>query len=80
MSFGKIYGYKPNARTMVLLALAEENGLDVEFVDTNPARGFSEEYKKLNPALRIPTFQAADGWVLTEVMAIAIYCELSSLV
>jgi len=75
MSFGKLYGFEGNARTMVLLAVAKENNLDIEFVDTNPANGLSAEYKKLNPLARVPTFEASNGWVLTEVIAIAIYCK-----
>jgi len=75
MSFGKLYGFKGNARTMVLLAVAKENNLDIEFVETNPGEGLSAEYQKLNPLKRVPTFEAPNGWVLTEVIAIAIYCK-----
>ncbi|KAK5094908.1 elongation factor EF-1 gamma subunit [Exophiala xenobiotica] len=73
MSFGKLYGFQGNARTMVLLAVAKENNIDIEFVETNPAQGLSAEYQKLNPLKRVPTFEAPNGWVLTEVIAIAIY-------
>lgn len=73
MSFGKLYGFTGNARTTVLLAIAKENKLDIEFVDTNPGNGVSAEYQKLNPLKKVPTFQAPNGWVLTEVIAIAIY-------
>lgn len=61
---------------MVLLAVAKENNLDIEFVETDPSKGeLSAEYKKLNPLGRVPTFEAPNGWVLTEVIAIAIYCK-----
>lgn len=61
---------------MVLLAVAKENNLDIEFVETDPSKGeLSTEYKKLNPLGRVPTFEAPNGWVLTEVIAIAIYCK-----
>lgn len=60
---------------MVLLAVAKQNSLDIEFIDTNPDYPLSPEYLKLNPFKRVPTFQAPDGWVLTEVIAIALYCE-----
>lgn len=63
---------------MVLLAVAKENNLDIEFVETNPADGLSAEYKALNPLGRVPTFQAPNGWTLSEVIAVAIYCKLSS--
>lgn len=59
----------------MLLAIAKENGLDVELVHTSPGEGLSEEYKKLNPLAKIPTFVGANGFVLSEVIAIAIYRE-----
>jgi len=59
----------------VLLAVAKENNLDIEYVKTNPSEGLSAEYLKLNPLKRVPTFEAPNGWVLTEVIAIAIYCK-----
>uniref|UniRef100_A0A0D6R5U5 Uncharacterized protein n=1 Tax=Araucaria cunninghamii TaxID=56994 RepID=A0A0D6R5U5_ARACU len=72
MSFGKLYGYEGNPRTMALLALAKENKLDVELVETTvPVE--SADYKLLNPLGRVPTFEAPNGWDLTEVIAIAIY-------
>lgn len=61
---------------MVLLAVAKENNLDIDFIVTNPAHDLSEDYLTLNPQGRVPTFVASDGWVLTEVIAIALYCEL----
>lgn len=49
-------------------------------VDTNPLKGgLSDDYKKLNPLAKIPTFQGSDGYVLNEVIAIAIYRESSHL-
>lgn len=60
---------------MVLLAVAKENNLDIEFVETNPANELSAEYVKLNPLKKVPTFEAPNGWVLSEVIAIAIYCK-----
>ncbi|KAK5090687.1 elongation factor EF-1 gamma subunit [Lithohypha guttulata] len=73
MSFGKLYGFDGNARTMVCLAVAKENNLDIEYVQTDPSKGLSAEYTKLNPLKKVPTFEAANGWVLSEVIAIAIY-------
>lgn len=64
---------------MVLLAVANENNLDIEFIVTNPAFDLTDDYLKLNPLGRVPTFVAADGWVLTEVVAIALYCKLDLL-
>jgi elongation factor 1-gamma len=72
MSFGKLYGYKENARSTVLLAVAKENKLDIELVDTRPPTS-DTEYLKLNPLGRVPTFVGSNGFILTESMAIAIY-------
>ncbi|KAJ4320420.1 elongation factor EF-1 gamma subunit [Neodidymelliopsis sp. IMI 364377] len=73
MSFGKIYSYSGNPRTTSLLAVAKENGLDIEFVATEPAKGVSTEYLKLNKLGKVPTFEGADGFVLSETIAIAVY-------
>ncbi|KAF2197154.1 eEF1-gamma domain-containing protein [Delitschia confertaspora ATCC 74209] len=73
MSFGKIYSYPGNPRTTALLAVAKENGLDIEFVHTEPAKGVPAEYLKLNKLGKVPTFEGADGYVLTECIAIAVY-------
>lgn len=59
---------------MVCLAVAKENNLDIEYVQTDPSKGLSAEYTKLNPLKRVPTFEAPNGWILSEVIAIAIYC------
>jgi len=73
MSFGKLYSYSGNPRTTSLLAVAKENGLDIEFVETVPANGVPAEYLKLNKLGKVPTFEGADGFVLTECIAIAVY-------
>lgn len=73
MSFGKLYGFPGNPRTIVLQAIAKANNLDVELVHTEPAKGVSEDYRKINKLGRVPSFVGADGFVLTEVIAIAIY-------
>ncbi|KAL7267849.1 elongation factor EF-1 gamma subunit [Rhizina undulata] len=73
MSFGKIYTYPQNPRTTALLAVAKENNLDIEIVHEEPGKGVSAEYLKINPLGKVPTFQGADGFVLSECIAIAIY-------
>ncbi|KAF2008928.1 hypothetical protein BU24DRAFT_437478 [Aaosphaeria arxii CBS 175.79] len=73
MSFGKLYSYPGNPRTTALLAVAKENGLDIEQVHTEPAKGVSTEYLKLNKLGKVPTFEGADGFVLSETLAIAVY-------
>lgn len=77
MSFGKLYGFADNARSVVNLVIAKENKLDVELVDTRPP-DVSTDYLKLNPMGKVPTFVSSNGFILTESMAIAIYCELQS--
>ncbi|KAL9623342.1 MAG: hypothetical protein Q9160_002449 [Pyrenula sp. 1 TL-2023] len=72
MSFGKLYSYKGNSRTTALLAIAKENKLDIELVNTQPP-DVSVDYLKYNPLGRIPTFVGSNGFVLTECIAIAIY-------
>jgi Glutathione S-transferase, N-terminal domain len=47
--------------------------LDIEIVETKPPVQ-DIEYFKLNPLGRVPTFVGANGYILTETMAIAIYC------
>lgn len=46
---------------------------------TEPSKGVSTEYLKLNKLGKIPTFEGDDGYVLTEAMAIAIYSEYTAL-
>ncbi|TGZ81025.1 eEF1-gamma domain-containing protein [Ascodesmis nigricans] len=74
MSFGKIYSYANNPRTTALLAVAKDNNLDVEFVNEDITKGVSENYKKINPLGKVPTFVSANGqFILSECIAIAIY-------
>ncbi|KAK3671346.1 elongation factor EF-1 gamma subunit [Recurvomyces mirabilis] len=71
--FGKIYSYPDNPRTTAILAVAKANKLELEQVHTEPAKGVSDDYRLLNKLGKVPTFQGADGYVLNECMAIAIY-------
>ena len=65
-----------NPRTTALLAVAKANKLDLDIVHTEPSKGVSDDYRKLNKLGKVPTFEGADGYVLSECMAIAIYCAL----
>lgn len=56
------------------LVVAKENKLDIELVHTQPPN-VDAEYLKLNPLGCVPTFVGSNGFLLSEVMAIAIYCE-----
>ena len=53
--------------------LAKANNLDIEIIETVPPTK-ELEYLKLHPLDKVPTFVGANDWVLTEVMAISIYC------
>jgi glutathione S-transferase len=75
MSFGKLYGFGDNARSVVNLVVAKENKLDIELVETRPPN-VSVDYLKLHPLGKVPTFVSSNGFILTESMAIAIYCKL----
>jgi len=55
-----------------LRAIAKENGLDLDLVDVTPQQP-TPEYLKLNPLGQVPTFEGADGLVLTESIAISVY-------
>ena len=56
------------------LVVAKENKLNIELVHTQPPN-VDTEYLKLNPLGTVPTFVGSNGFVLSEVMAVAIYCE-----
>lgn len=53
--------------------MAKENKLDLDIVDTQPAKGVSTDYLKINKLGKVPSFVGADGYELTEAIAIAIY-------
>lgn len=60
--------------------MAKANKLDVEIVDTDSRKGpLSTEYLKINKLGRVPSFVGADGYELTECIAIAIYSKSYSL-
>ncbi|KAI4247054.1 MAG: hypothetical protein L6R40_001719 [Gallowayella cf. fulva] len=73
MAFGKLYTYDGNPRSTAIRAVAKANKLDLEIVETVPANGVLQDYLKINHLGRIPSFVGADGYTLTESMAIAIY-------
>ncbi len=53
--------------------MAKANNLELEIVHTEPAKGVSNEYLKVHKLGRVPSFVGADGYELTECIAIAIY-------
>ena len=67
--------YKVNPRTLIVRIVAKAAGLDVELAEISfPV---SEDYRKINPLGKIPTFVGSNGFVLTETIAIAVYCKIS---
>ena len=47
--------------------------MDLEIVETNPGKGVSNDYLRINHLGKIPSFVGEDGYELTESIAIAIY-------
>lgn len=72
MSFGKLYTSEANPRSTAILAVAKANNLDLEVVETDTSKP-TPEYLKYNKLSKVPTFVGADGYVLSECIAIAIY-------
>ncbi|KIH88659.1 elongation factor 1-gamma [Sporothrix brasiliensis 5110] len=72
MSFGKLYSFLENPRSTGILVVAKANNLDIELVDTLPATA-PADYKNINKMGTIPTFVGADGFTLSECIAIYVY-------
>lgn len=72
MSFGKLYTWEKNARSTGLKAIARENNLELETVDAVAGQP-TAEHLKANPLGQVPTFVGANGFTLTESVAIAVY-------
>jgi len=72
MAFGQLYTYAGNPRSTAIRAVAKANNLELEEVETDTTKP-SAEFLKLNPLHKVPTFVGADGFVLTECIAIAVY-------
>ncbi|KAJ5127610.1 Elongation factor 1-gamma 2 [Penicillium atrosanguineum] len=75
MAFGKLYGLPDNGRTIATLVAAKHNGLELDLVKTeaNAAKNSGPEYRKVQPLGKIPAFEGANGFNLSEAIAIAIY-------
>ncbi|KAK4250753.1 hypothetical protein C7999DRAFT_28838 [Corynascus novoguineensis] len=72
MAFGKLYTYAGNSRSTAIRAVAKANNLELEEVEANTTSP-SPDFLKANPLHKVPTFVGADGFVLTECIAIAVY-------
>ncbi|KAK4138598.1 hypothetical protein BT67DRAFT_14960 [Trichocladium antarcticum] len=68
---------KGNPRSTAIRAVAKANNLDLEEVETDLANP-PQELLNANPLKKVPTFVGADGYVLTESIAIAIYGTLNN--
>ena len=63
---------KDNTRSIPILAVAKANKIDLEIVKVE-LRNTTPEHLAINPLGKVPTFEGADGYTLTECIAIAIY-------
>lgn len=70
---GQLTAAQGNPRSTAIRAVAKANDLELEIVETEPAKGVSPDYLKINKLGKVPTFVGSDGYVLTECIAIAIY-------
>ncbi|KAB8266487.1 hypothetical protein BDV30DRAFT_221836 [Aspergillus minisclerotigenes] len=77
MAFGKIYGQPNNGRTIAALVAAKANDVELELVQTeanaNAEFNKSAEYTKISPLGKVPAFEGANGYTLSEAIAIAVY-------
>ena len=67
------YNAQGNPRSTAIRVVAKANKLDLDIVYTKPPSELPKDYLKINPLGKIPTFVGADGYELTEAIAIAIY-------
>ena len=68
------YVYQNGPRTTVLEVVAKANGLDLEVIDSFKKGDSTPDHLKAHPLGKVPAFLGADGFALSEVIAIAIYC------
>ncbi|KAK4175367.1 glutathione S-transferase [Triangularia setosa] len=73
MAFGTLYTRPFNPRSTAILAVAKASSLPLDLVTITSSQEAPEEYLKLNSLGKIPTFAGANGFILSECIAIAIY-------
>ncbi|KAI1323015.1 glutathione S-transferase [Xylariaceae sp. FL0255] len=72
--FGKIYTYPNNGRVQRIQAIANMSGLEIEFPEFQMGvSNKTEEFLAKFPLGKVPAFEGADGFCLTESSAIAYY-------
>ncbi|PIG87169.1 elongation factor 1 gamma domain-containing protein, partial [Aspergillus arachidicola] len=66
-----------NGRTIAALVAAKANDVELELVQTeanaNAEFNKSAEYTKISPLGKVPAFEGANGYTLSEAIAIAVY-------
>ncbi|KAF3925825.1 hypothetical protein ABW20_dc0102769 [Dactylellina cionopaga] len=72
MSFGTLYSNAENSRSVGILSIAKENGLEINLSETKTGPEFPAELVVKSPLRKIPVFEQGD-FLLTESLAIAIY-------
>ncbi|EEB06945.1 translation elongation factor EF-1 gamma subunit [Schizosaccharomyces japonicus yFS275] len=72
MSFGTIYGIQGSFRVDAVVLAAQKSGVKVDVVNVFPHQ-FPEDIAAKFPQQKSPAFLGADGFALTETIAIAIY-------
>lgn len=73
MVFGTLHTAEGNARSTAIKIVAKANNLDLDIKNHEFPITDSEYLSKYNKLGKIPTFIGADGYTLSECIAIAIY-------
>ncbi|KAL8752224.1 MAG: hypothetical protein Q9184_005799 [Pyrenodesmia sp. 2 TL-2023] len=74
MSTGTIYTHEPNPRSTAILAVAKAQGAEFDVIIHDKKNKEShEQLLRVNPLGQVPVFVAANGYVLTECIPIALY-------
>jgi len=73
MSFGTLYSKGDNTRSEAIKLVAKANNLKLDVVEVETGANATADYLKINKLGKIPSFVGADGYTLTECIAIAIY-------
>lgn len=69
MSLGTLYDIEGKTRTILTQALINHFNLDIKVAPMDAAA------KEKFPLARVPAFEGANGYKLTEAIAIDIYCK-----
>ncbi|KAK3904918.1 glutathione S-transferase [Staphylotrichum tortipilum] len=78
MAFGTLYTRPFNPRSTAILAVAKAASLPLDLVTITSSDEAPDSYLALNPLGKIPTFVSANGFVLSECIAIAVHITAQS--